>query len=148
VTNLFEEVTWAHIKVGNVIKVIKNEIVPADMLVIKSSDENGFCYLETSNLDGENALKPREAMFVTNSLLAEDDNVNQINGYIEVDTPNPLISRIEGTLFLDGYEKSYITIINCLLRGGRLKNVDYIVGVVLYSGKDTKLMQNIKYIFK
>jgi phospholipid-translocating ATPase len=114
------------------------------MLVVKSSDENGFCYLETSNLDGENALKPREAMFITNSLLSENENFTQLKGYVEVDPPNPLISRIEGTLFLEGYEKSYFTIANCLLRGGRLKNVDYIVGVVLYSGKDTKLMQNIK----
>jgi magnesium-transporting ATPase (P-type) len=125
------------------IKVQKNDIVPADMLVVQSSAENGFCYLETSNLDGENALKPREAMFITNTLVA-DQNYNQLKGYIEVDTPNAIISRIDGTLFLDGYEKNYLTITNCLLRGGRLKNVDFIVGVVLYSGKDTKLMQNIK----
>jgi phospholipid-translocating ATPase len=113
-------------------------------LVIKSSSENGFCYLETSNLDGENALKPREAMFITNSLIGSTDNYNQIKGYIEVDPPNVDIYSIEGTLFLNGYEKSYFTIANTLLRGGRLKNVEYIVGVVVYSGKDTKLMQNIK----
>ena len=113
------------------------------MLVLKSSSENGFCYLETSNLDGENALKPREAMFITNSLLVED-KYDEIKGYVEVDPPNAIISRIEGTLFLEGYEKNYLTITNCLLRGGRLKNVEYVVGVVIYSGKDTKLMQNIK----
>ena len=37
-----------------------NETVPADMVVLKSSDENnGLCYLDTQNLDGEANLKQR-----------------------------------------------------------------------------------------
>ena len=44
-------------------------MIPADVLIIKSSLKNGFCYMQTSNLDGENALKPREAFNVTQKYI-------------------------------------------------------------------------------
>ena len=58
----FKEETWKNITLGQIIKVEKDAEIPADLLIIKSSNENGFCYLKTSNLDGETNLKPREAI--------------------------------------------------------------------------------------
>jgi magnesium-transporting ATPase (P-type) len=51
-TKAFEDSKWKDLVVGNIIKVKKNETLPADILVIKSSHENGFCYFQTTNLDG------------------------------------------------------------------------------------------------
>ncbi len=48
----FIEDKWKNLHVGAIIKVMKNDILPADIIVIKSSSESGFCYLSTSNLDG------------------------------------------------------------------------------------------------
>ncbi len=48
----FKETKWKNLMVGHIIKVEKDETLPADILVIKSSNENGFCYLQTTNLDG------------------------------------------------------------------------------------------------
>ncbi len=48
----FTESQWRNLTVGSIVKVYKNEILPADIVVIKSSSENGFCYLSTANLDG------------------------------------------------------------------------------------------------
>jgi magnesium-transporting ATPase (P-type) len=31
---------------------------------------------------------------------------------------------------------------NLLLRGSRLRNTDYVLGVAIYQGHDTKIMQN------
>jgi magnesium-transporting ATPase (P-type) len=109
-------------------------------LVIKSSSTNGFCYLQTSNLDGESALKPREAHTVFQGLGIED-----IKGTIELDQPSPNIYNVTGTIDLEGKDRQHLTIDNVLLRGGTLKNVDFIYGMVLYTGKDTKIMQNIKH---
>ena len=137
-----------NIRVGNIIKIHKDELIPADVLVIKSSLKNGFCYMQTSNLDGENALKPREAYTLTQNTILNKVKVKQIFEYkdshffIEVIPPNKDIYDIEGTVFYKN-ERNYINIKNVLLRGARLKNVDYIYGIVLYNGHDTKLMQNI-----
>ena len=62
----------------------------------------------------------------------------------EVDQPNENIYEIEGTLFINS-QKYYFEVKNILLRGGKLTNVDYVYGLVIYTGKDTKLLQNIKH---
>ncbi len=41
----FKETKWYEIEVGNILKIKKDELIPSDLLVIKSSHENGFCYL-------------------------------------------------------------------------------------------------------
>ena len=138
------------IQVGNIIKVRKEELIPADLLILKTSLSNGYCYMQTSNLDGETTLKPREAINLSQKRLNIEKpasfvkllNPNNDNCYIEVDNPSKDIYEIEGTIFFKG-QKIYFDSKNILLRGSRLKNVRYIYGVAIYTGSDTKLMLNI-----
>lgn len=37
-----------------------NETVPADILLLRTSDSQGVCYIDTCDLDGETNLKRRE----------------------------------------------------------------------------------------
>lgn len=53
---------WKDVRVGDFVKVVCNEVVPADLLLLHTSDPNGVCHIETSNLDGETNLKQRKAM--------------------------------------------------------------------------------------
>ena len=48
-----------NIKIGQILMIQSDEMLPADIVVIKSSLENGMCFLETSSLDGEKTLKPK-----------------------------------------------------------------------------------------
>lgn len=105
--------------------------------------------MQTSNLDGENELKPRESLQITHEKI--HNKMNEINNifdfkddhfFFEVSNPNKDIYDIKGTIFYEN-NKNYFSIKNVLLRGARLKNVDYVYGIVIYNGHDTKLMQNI-----
>ena len=47
---------------GDFVQLQCNETVPADILLLYSSDQNGICHLETANLDGETNLKQRQVV--------------------------------------------------------------------------------------
>ena len=58
-------ITSEEIKVGDVVKVTKNETFPCDLVLVSSSNANGKCFVMTANLDGETNLKPLFASKVT-----------------------------------------------------------------------------------
>ncbi len=58
--------------------------------------------------------------------------------------PNADLYRFEGTYVLENKETKQISvgIENLLLRGSVLRNTQYIFGVVVYAGHDTKVLLN------
>jgi len=43
------------------VKINENEFLPADVLVLNTSEKKAACYIETKNLDGETNLKTKSA---------------------------------------------------------------------------------------
>lgn len=43
---------WSQIKIGNIVKVKEDEFIPADLILLASSDPTGNAFIETSSLDG------------------------------------------------------------------------------------------------
>ena len=63
------KIIWSEVKIGNLIKVEKDELIPSDLLVICSSNKDFSFYLQTSNVDGETSLKQREALIYTQKIF-------------------------------------------------------------------------------
>ena len=53
----FWQCPWDQVKVGDIVKVEQDKYIPADMVILQSSDPKGVCYVETKNLDGETNMK-------------------------------------------------------------------------------------------
>ncbi|KAI3409185.1 Phospholipid-transporting ATPase, partial [Psidium guajava] len=136
----FHRTRWKNLRVGNVVKVYKDEYFPADLLLLSSSYEDGMCYVDTMNLDGETNLKLRQSLDVTSSL--RDERCLQVfTAVIKCEDPNDNIYSFIGDLY-DNCKVYPLSPHQILLRDSKLKNTDYIYGVVIFTGHDAKVMQN------
>jgi len=60
-TGEFDVKHWEQVLVGNIVKVMEGEYFPSDLILLKSAEKSGQCYVETKSLDGETNLKTRQA---------------------------------------------------------------------------------------
>ncbi|CAH0687833.1 unnamed protein product [Spodoptera exigua] len=135
------EEKWASVQVGDVIRLENDQFVAADILLLSSSEPNGLCYIETAELDGETNLKCRQCLLETAAMGQDDAQLGAFDGEIVCETPNNLLNKFEGTL---SWRNQHFSLDNdkILLRGCVLRNTQWCYGVVVFAGKDTKLMQN------
>ncbi|KAK4417773.1 putative phospholipid-transporting ATPase 8 [Sesamum alatum] len=136
----FQDTRWKKLRVGDLVKVYKDEYFPADLLLLSSSYEDGICYVETTNLDGETNLKVKHALDVTAS-LQEENSFQQFKAVIKCEDPNDDLYTFVGTLYYDGQQYA-LSLQQLLLRDSKLRNTEYVYGVVVFTGHETKVMQN------
>ncbi|KAJ7420092.1 Phospholipid-transporting ATPase IC [Pitangus sulphuratus] len=137
----FKTAKWKDIKVGDVIRLKKNTFVPADILLLSSSEPNSLCYVETAELDGETNLKFKMALEVTHRQLQEESALANFDGLIECEEPNNRLDKFTGTLFWRNSSYS-LDADKILLRGCKIRNTDFCHGMVVFAGADTKIMKN------
>lgn len=136
------EILWKEIRVGDIIKVTKDEKFPADIIFLSCSDDKGICYVETKNLDGETNLKHKVAFKYTQALHKNDEKfLDSIIADIKCEDPNPMIYQFSGIMKISQGVNA-LSSDQFLLRGTSLKNTDWIVGLVIYTGHESKIMLN------
>ncbi|CAI7795274.1 unnamed protein product [Closterium sp. NIES-53] len=157
---------WRDLRVGELIRVPHDAFLPADIICVATSGDGGACYVETMNLDGETNLKMRSAVFETHAMSAAE--LARVRGRVECEHPNASIYTFAGKMLLrtstegaisgrsdnnadiessEGSQSGdaapiFITPVNILLRGSRLRNTKWAVGIVVYTGRETKIMMN------
>uniref|UniRef100_A0A671RP51 Phospholipid-transporting ATPase n=1 Tax=Sinocyclocheilus anshuiensis TaxID=1608454 RepID=A0A671RP51_9TELE len=105
------------------------------------SEPQAMCYTETSNLDGETNLKIRQGLSLTASFQSLEE-LMALSGRLECEGPNRHLYDFTGTLRLDNHNPAPLGPDQVLLRGAQLRNTQWVVGIVVYTGPDSKLMQN------
>ncbi|XP_032149470.1 phospholipid-transporting ATPase IC [Sapajus apella] len=137
----FKVAKWKDIQVGDVIRLRKNDFVPADILLLSSSEPNSLCYVETAELDGETNLKFKMSLEITDQYLQREDALATFDGFIECEEPNNRLDKFTGIL---SWRKTRFPLDadKILLRGCVIRNTDFCHGLVVFAGADTKIMKN------
>lgn len=142
----FSRKTWKEVKVGDILRVQNNEEVPADILILSSSDDDNCCFVETKNLDGETNLKVKQAMkFTTDEQkIKRADDFMDLDFELESEGPHPNLYSYQGcVMFGEENEcKETANVNNMILRGCSLRNTKWIIGVVVFTGPETKIILN------
>ena len=155
--NVWTQIPSSKIEIGEIVYVKQNELFPTDLALIDSSMNEGICYVETATLDGEKHLKqkisPKELSGKFKKIGNFDKNIFpcienfNIEGKGICDLPNPEINKLNGKIeLLFNNEKMIFPLEQrkLLLKGTKLRNTEWILGITIYTGHNTKLMQNAK----
>ncbi|XP_010329996.2 phospholipid-transporting ATPase FetA-like isoform X2 [Saimiri boliviensis] len=132
---------WMNVQVGDIIKLENNQPVTADILLLSSSESYSLTYIETADLDGETNLKVKQALSVTSDMEDHLELLSAFDGVVRCEAPNNKLDKFSGILTYKG-KKYFLDHDNLLLRGCIIRNTDWCYGLVIYTGPDTKLMQN------
>ncbi|KAI9844794.1 MAG: hypothetical protein M1838_002030 [Thelocarpon superellum] len=154
----FKKDRWKNVKVGDFVRIYNDDQVPADIVILSTSDPDGACYVETKNLDGETNLKVRQALHSGRKIMHARDcerarfiiesepphaNLYQYSGVVKWHQPGGNKAKVEAEAEPAPLNMAEpISIHNLLLRGCSLRNTDWILGVVAFTGQETKIMVN------
>jgi len=150
-----EEICSRDIRVGDLIQINSNQRIPADMLLLRTSDNSNQTYVRTDQLDGETDWKLRKPPIPTQSLTLEQlascdalvraecpkKDIYEFTGRITLQsgcsaenmTPS---SRNHGGVLKDGLRLENTLWANCVVTKGP------VIGLVLYTGKETRATLN------
>ncbi|KAG5723766.1 putative phospholipid-transporting ATPase DNF1 [Termitomyces sp. T112] len=138
----WERVPWEDLKVGDFVKIMDNEQIPADVMLCATSEDGDVAFIETKNLDGETNLKSRHGVAALAHLRDAASCTSKDNSFrINCDRPDVDMYRIQANVTYKE-ETSPVDLSVTLLRGTVLRNTQWAIGVVMFTGEDTKIIMN------
>ncbi|KAG8899040.1 putative aminophospholipid-translocase, partial [Tulasnella sp. 417] len=144
---LTRAVPSSRLRVGDMVLLEKNQRVPADMVLLRTSDSSGTCFIRTDQLDGETDWKLRVAVpscqkLASDRELLTDAPIKDIHTFIGTFSIHgnssgegdvPLIPKVE-PLTAENVLWS-----NTVLAAGSA------VGFVVYTGPETRAVMNTSH---
>uniref|UniRef100_A0A1D5RJS2 Phospholipid-transporting ATPase n=1 Tax=Macaca mulatta TaxID=9544 RepID=A0A1D5RJS2_MACMU len=137
------QVKSSDIQVGDLIIVEKNQRIPSDMVFLRTSEKAGSCFIRTDQLDGETDWKLKVAVSCTQRLPALGD-LFSISAYVYAQKPQMDIHSFEGTFTREDSDPPVhesLSIENTLWASTIVAS-GTVIGVVIYTGKETRSVMN------
>eukprot|EP01125_Pyxidicula_operculata_P020507 TRINITY_DN7599_c0_g2_i1.p1 TRINITY_DN7599_c0_g2~~TRINITY_DN7599_c0_g2_i1.p1 ORF type:complete len:1186 (-),score=234.52 TRINITY_DN7599_c0_g2_i1:63-3599(-) len=102
------EIAWRDVVVGDMLQLVDDEMIPADVVPISCSNPTGQVFIETANLDGETGNKLRNCVHFKNNIKKtlvdagkDASKLSQVGGQIAIPPPN---------IHLDSFDAKFIPV--------------------------------------
>ena len=149
-TNLFpvnllmgKRVAREELKPGDIVLLKRDERVPADIVILQSASPDGSVYVETASLDGETNLKVRRSPNLVREMSLGSLTSTQLE--VKCEPPHVEMYAFSGEIFNStNHTSETLSLCNIIWRGCTIRNTEWVAGLVVYSGVDTKVMLNTK----
>uniref|UniRef100_A0A667ZDC9 Phospholipid-transporting ATPase n=1 Tax=Myripristis murdjan TaxID=586833 RepID=A0A667ZDC9_9TELE len=125
---------------------LTNQRIPADMIFLRTTEKNGACFIRTDQLDGETDWKLKVAVSCTQRLPALGD-LFSISAYVYAQKPQLDIHSFEGNFTREDTDPQIhesLSIENTLWASTVVAS-GTVIGVVIYTGKETRSVLNTSY---
>lgn len=123
---------WQHLNVGQLVYIENDCTFPADVVMLYSQSTDGRCRIETSALDGETNLKFKASV---------PGELHKCAMEIHVSKPTPDLTDFNSKIIAKN-QTTPIDLNYFVPRGCILRKTAFAVGVIVYTGKDTKSILN------
>lgn len=137
------KIKWHSIKVGDIVRLKRDEAVPADLALLSATGEQGLAYVETMALDGETNLKSKQAP----AALRRCHNMHSVKAteaMFVIEDPNRDLYDFNGSVETDG-KTHPLTLSEVMLRGCVLRNTQSAIGMVINTGEECKIRMNANH---
>ncbi|TIB78805.1 hypothetical protein E3Q23_00632 [Wallemia mellicola] len=137
----------SRIKVGDLLLLEKNQRIPADLVLLRCTDSTGTCFVRTDQLDGETDWKLRVAVPSTQSLESDSDLLHVKAEFLagppikDIHTFKGSVHHHGSSIFEQALPTEPLSAENCLWANTVLA-AGSAVGVVVYTGKETRAVMN------
>lgn len=135
---------WKDIKVGDVLQINENDWIPADVILLAVDSDETEAFVETMALDGETNFKSKFAHPELLKLTQRPSDLKNVRCLVTTEDPNPDLYNFEGHFSSNGY-KYALGLDNVVYRGSILRNTRSVLGLVVFTGEESKIrMNNLK----
>lgn len=139
-----EKTAWKDIKVGDVLQINENDWIPADVVLLAVDSDETEAFVETMALDGETNFKSKFAHPELLKLTHKPSDLKNARCLVTTEDPNPDLYNFEGHFSSNGYNYA-LGIDNIVYRGSILRNTRSVLGLVVFTGEESKIrMNNLK----
>ncbi|KAI9095516.1 hypothetical protein DFS34DRAFT_643233 [Phlyctochytrium arcticum] len=134
------------IKVGDLISVSKDQRVPADGILLQTTESSGSCFIRTDQLDGETDWKLKVAIPYTQRLPSENSLLD-LRGFVYAEAPQKDIHSFVGNFNVTSQSGDYTEALN-------VENVVWmntviasgaVIFLVIYTGVQTRAVMNTSF---
>ena len=120
---------------GDIIEMQDDDLIPADCLLLSTKSPQGECFVQTDSLDGEKKFKLKVSVDKLTKFTMDSIDM------LQVKVAEPTIDLYDFKAIVKSNGKAHeLGLDNFLPRGAFLKQGGPVMALVLYVGKDSKLV--------